>query len=153
VGSEQHDASIANLLMDPTTQVEPFLREVRALQESGQLQDAENQLRSIVSLVPHSSNVLHTFALFLQFDVHKNDEAELYFRKAVIFNPRLVEAFAHIGLLEHLKGEDRKAEASYRKALLSNSEGPLPRCAQALSSLPFARPEAYAILGGLMEDR
>jgi Tfp pilus assembly protein PilF len=150
---EQH-ASISDVVsMDPAIRVDSLLRAARLLQDAGHLTEAENQLRTIVSHVPRSSNVLQFFALFLQFDVRNNDEAEFYFRRAAIFNPRSVEIFSHIGLLEHLKGEDSKAEANYRKALLMNCEGPLPRCAHALSSLPFARSEAYVILGALMEDR
>ena len=155
VGNSQQHASIASsiLPMDPAARVDLLLREVRLLQDAGQLIEAESQLRLIVSHDPHSSKVLQFMALFLQFNAHKNDEAEYFFRRAIIFNPRSVETYAHIGLVEHLKGEDRKAEENYRKAIMLNSQGPLPRCAQALSSLPFARSEAYTTLGALMEDR
>ena len=74
-------------------------------------------------------------------------------RKAVIYNPKFTEAYAHIGLIEHLNGNEKKAYDAYRMALMLKSQGPLPKSAQAMPMLPFARPEAFAVLGHIMQDR
>ncbi|MGO9463047.1 MAG: tetratricopeptide repeat-containing sulfotransferase family protein [Isosphaeraceae bacterium] len=85
-------------------------------QRSGQIHQAEDLYRQILTQDPEHVDALHHLGL-ASHQLGRSEEATLYLRRAVRLNPGFAEAHNSLGVALHKAGKLEDAAQSYRRAL------------------------------------
>ena len=105
------------------------------LQNSGQLQEAELNIRKAIEIDPNYANAYSNLGIILK-DFGKLQEAEISYRKAIELDPNLANAYSNLGNILKDLGKFQEAELNTRKAIELD-----PNLAN-----------AYSNLGGILKD-
>lgn len=84
--------------------------------QAGNMQEAENLLKGILSVQPDNINALHFLGL-VYYETKNYDLAIEYIKKALCLSPSYADAYNNLGLALKEKGELNEAIMCYQKAL------------------------------------